>query len=301
MKTIVVYTGDHDGRLAAFFAHQFFTENNKGETLDFREANYGSAFPLDADGVTAEDDVIILSFMGDREVYDAIAAKAKSMLFLSHMKSAVDKFDGATYASVDTEQSTALAAWEHFYPNKRPPKLAMLVSDRKLWKKKHVETPQMDAWLNYAQLGSDWEKWRELMEDFESYEIALKYGRLLLRNQERIIDAFIKASGSVLVQHGNLLKDHGDRNTTYAIYNNATPYASDTARAVMTEYNVDYTIDWHADMGRDVVVFDIRSNNPEKFSALEYAEKNGGGGQPEAAGFVMPLVEGMRLAAALGR
>jgi hypothetical protein len=301
MTTYVIHSADHDGRLAACFAHMYFSEKLPQESVVFREAQYGKPFPLTPDELGEKDEVFVFGFLTERETLDAIYEKSIQLFrFFSHMESAEKRFGDAPYASISLDMTSAVRAFHYFFPDKRLPKLAQLVSDRKLWKKKYPETPQMNAWLNYAQLGNNWDKWQELMDDQESYEIALKYGRLLLRHQDRMIEEFIKAPGAVLVQHGHLVKDHSDKNTKYAIYNNRTPYPSDTAQAVFKEYDVDYTIDWRVDMGRDVVVFDIRSRDVEKFSALEYAEKHSGGGQADAAGFTMHIVDGLQLVKNLG-
>lgn len=300
MTTYVIHHGDYDGEFAAFITRMALQEKGKLEETLFISLNYGDKFPLELDNITKNDDIYILSYLIDKSWLDEIAASCRNLVFINHMQSALESLHETSYALIDTNQSSAMIAWGHFFPNKRPPILAMLISDRKLAKKKHPETPQMMAWLSYAQLGQDWEKWDDLMNDQESYQVALKYGRMLLRYQERLIDAFIKRKDAVLVQHGDLTGDHSRKDIKYAIYNGQTPFVSDTAQAVFKQFDVDYTIDWHVDMGRDVVVFELRSRDPEKFSALTYAEKHHGGGQPEAAGFTMHVVDGLQLVKNLG-
>lgn len=305
MTTYVFFRGDNDGRFAAFTTYLALREKDKLRDAVFTELNYGDKFPMELDNFTKHDDVYILGFLLERKFLDELDLSVGKLVFINHMQSALEKLHDASYAILDTTQSTALITWEHFFQKKRPPILAMLITDHKLQKKKHPETPQMVAWLNYAQLGQNWEKWEELMNDKEAYELALKYGRFLIRYNDRMIEDFINTPGAVLVQHGHLLEDHSDKSTKYAVYNRGGPFTTDTAKAVIALHDVDYTIEWHADMGRDVVVFEIRSRDSKKFSAMEYAELErggqiSGGGQPDAAGFVMNLVEGLRLATHLG-
>lgn len=297
----VIFNNDYDGHFAAYAAWKYFQGQGWLDHTQFTPVKYGDPFPLDMESLHPEDQVYVFSFFYERELMDALKEKVRHLLFINHLESAVEKYNGASYAIIEPGMSSGARTWVHFFPNKRLPPLGQYISDRKLWKQRHVQTPQLIAFLNYAQMGQDWDKWDDLTHNPESMEIALKNGRLLLRNQDRMVENYIKTPGVVLVQHGHLIKNHSDQNTTYAIYNGGTPYISETAQAVMKEYNVDYTIDWHADMARDVVVFNIRSKDGEKFSAKEYAEKNGGAGQPDSAGFTLPLMEGFRLAGLLGR
>lgn len=300
MTTYVIYHADYDGEFAAFIARMGLQERGGLDNVVFTPVNYGDKFPLELDNITKHDTIYILSYLMDKSWLDEISLSAGQLFFINHMHSAVEVLADEPYAIVDDGQSSALITWGHFFPNKRPPLLAMLISDRKMGKQKHPETPQLAAWLSYAQMGSDWEKWEDLLTDQDSYNAALKYGRMLMRYQERLIDAFISRADAVLVQHGDLVRDHSSKSTKYAIYNGQTPFVTDTARAVFKKFDVDYTIDWHVDMGRDVVVFEMRSRDPEKFSVLEYAEKHEGGGQPEAAGFTMHIVDGLQLVKNLG-
>lgn len=300
MTTYVIHRDDYEGQFAAFVTYLAMREKNQLDSTQFISLNYGDKFPLELDQLSKDDSVYILSYLMEREALDKIDAVVGELFFINHMKSALEKLHDAEYTLINTNQSSALTTWGHFFLNKRPPVLALLISDRKMAKNKHIETGQLAAWLNYAQYGQDWEKWEELMNDRESYDAALKYGRMLMRYEQRMVEAFIETPGAVLVQNGDLLKDHSSKTIKYAIYNNRTPFVTMTAQAIMKRYDIDYTIDWCVDMGKDVVVFELRSRDPAKFSVQAYAEKHHGGGQPEAAGFTMHIVDGLQLVKNLG-
>lgn len=296
----IIFHNDFDGQFAAYAAWKYFQNQNTLDSVKFIPVSYGDKFPLDMEELHPEDHVYVFSFLYERELMDELKEKVRHLLFFNHMESAEEKFAGASYAIINTAISSGARVWDHFFPIKRLPLVGQYIGDRKMWKKRHPETPQMHSWLNFAQLGQDWEKWDDLATDMESVQIALKNGRLLLRYEERMVESFINLPNNVLVQHGHLVKDHSDQSTKYAIFNGGTFFTSEIAQAVMKKFDVDYTIDWRVDMGNDIVTFNIRSRDGEKFSAKEYAEKNGGGGRAESAGFTMHVVDGLQLVKALG-
>jgi hypothetical protein len=160
MKTNVlcVYHRDcADGFAAAWAVHRRF-----GAAVDFVAAKYGDPPPK-----CAGRDVLVVDFSYPREVLEAMAQEARSVLVLDHHKTAAEQLAGLPSAEgladqwlgsiknwkgaaptanggktnlatvFDMNRSGAGITWDYLHPGVPRPCLIDLVEDRDLWRFKH--------------------------------------------------------------------------------------------------------------------------------------------------------------------
>ena len=101
---------------------------------------------------------------------------------LDHHKTAEEELRGLPYAKFDMNKSGAMLAWEHFFPNGKPPRLVEYVQDRDLWKYELPVSREIAAVLRSFPM--DFLIWEQLGDDLEErFHIAAAEGGAILRFQ----------------------------------------------------------------------------------------------------------------------
>lgn len=286
----VLHHGDSDGRFAGYAAWRRIRNEAKLREAQFIEVQYGQPFPLDIDALTKNDTIFIVDFSYSREILDRVYDKVGTLVVLDHHETAEEQLRGAPYALYDATKSGALLAWEYFFPDQKAPMTCLFVNDRDLWQWKYQdETRAFEAWLKYDRVQQDWEKWDNLSFHEPSLKQALEMGKIIVSNNQSIIDSFVNTPGNIVVN--SMYHEPTGKIIKYAIYNGNAVLISELAEKVYKSLNVDLTIDWRG-RGTDMS-FSLRSPYPEKCSARAFAEVYGGGGNPATAGMRMPLAKGM--------
>lgn len=142
MSVLCIYHGNcADGFGAAWAVRAAL-----GDAVEFHPGVYQTP-PPDVSGRQ----VVMVDFSYKRPVLEQMARDAQSILILDHHKSAAEDLvdlpeppadlllpdrgvHGGVYARFDMERSGARLAWDHFFPNRPPPRLIDHIEDRDLWR-----------------------------------------------------------------------------------------------------------------------------------------------------------------------
>lgn len=260
-KRLVLYHAQClDGFAAAWVAFQRF-----GPTAEYRAVQYGDATRPAVDGR----DVVVLDFAYPRAELLAMRERAASLLVLDHHATAKDDLVGLDFAVFDLERSGCTLAWDHFFPDRGRPWLLTYVEDKDLWRWKLPDSEAITAALqSYSRSFKSWEKVLR-----RGVEAVAAEGRPILRYKNRLIETaasrfkMIELDGhrvpmvtSCVLQSeigGRLSKDH--------------PFV-----AIVFEWG-------------DRRIWSLRSHEKGGVNVAEIAQRHGGGGHPNAAGFIERL------------
>ena len=261
MKKLVLYHANcNDGFGAAWVAHQVF-----GKEARYRPVQHGDPPPKGC----VDREVYILDFSYSRKVLLDLHEQAESLLILDHHVTARDNLQGLDFAHFDLEKSGATMAWQHFFPDQEIPWLLEYIEDRDLWAWKLSESDEVAAGLQSHP--RNFQGWSKLIE--RGRDALVEEGRPIVRFKKRLIDAatsrvrMIEMDGyripcvtSCLLQSeigSRLAKKH--------------PFV-----AIVFETE-----------GRRV--WSLRSHSNSGIDVGAIASRRGGGGHPNAAGFVEPM------------
>jgi uncharacterized protein len=194
---------------------------------------------------------------------------AKKVIALDHHETAEDATRSVTEFSYDVNHSGAVLAWQYFHPNKPVPKLLLYVEDFDLWKWKYKDTRAIQAVLDtQPQTFEKWSKLVRKVENAESRAECIKLGRTLIEYQERLIEHALTEAEPVEFEGYEVL----------AV--NSLFFGSELGDR-LSKIKPPFSIIWRE--GKRSIRVSLRSRNG--FDVSKIAQKYGGGGHKEAAGF----------------
>lgn len=265
---IVVHHGAClDGFTSAWVAWRYLVSQGI-DNAEFFPAIFGGELPDVTDKV-----VYMLDFSAPREVIVDMHAKAKSMLILDHHKTAEAELKGLAFAKFDMNRSGAGMAWDHFFPeDPSRPWLVDYVEDRDLWRFRMPNSRTINAWISTAQ--QDFESWDKMCSD--GPKKALAHGQAV----EQFIDRYIREMRQQVSR--SRFGDYDDIPIVNAPYINISELVGSMAEDVPTLF----AVGWFQ-RGDGQFQYSLRSRGEFDVSAL--AQKWGGGGHAQAAGFTSPI------------
>lgn len=267
MDTIIYHGNCPDGFCAAFILNKIYP------TASLIPATYGKG--VDANAIVGKD-VIIADFSWPRE--DTLHGKsiAKSMVILDHHKTAEAALAGLDFCVFDMNRSGAQLAWDYAFPGHGRPWYVDYVADRDLWRWQLPESKAVSAFI--MALPHTIEAWSVL--DDMTAEQAIVTGKGARAHIEHYVD---KVSAQKYAGQWN--------GYSVSIVNAAYPNISDVGN-VLCEQGAQVGLGWFV-RGDKMVQFSLRSIGDLDVSAL--AAEHGGGGHKNAAGFQLPLSDGLAL------
>ena len=168
---------------------------------------------------------------------------------------------------IDQTHSGALVTWNHFFTHHNPPEKLLLVQDRDLWQFKHGDTrPWTSAMFSYSY--TDIETFDALMRR-PVLELVAE-GNALQRKQEQDVNKLAKTSRLITID-----------DVTLPVVNANSHYSSDLGHLLGDGHLGAVT---YVD-GKDGRIFSLRSRKDTGMAVNLLAERFGGGGHPNAAGF----------------
>jgi oligoribonuclease NrnB/cAMP/cGMP phosphodiesterase (DHH superfamily) len=174
----------------------------------------------------------------------------------------------------DKSRSGAGIAWDHFCPGTGRPYLIEYVEDRDLWKLDH---PSAEATHEYLVLNektvNNWNRIHLALESKESRNNILDTGHALVKYRENVIDGILKNNKMELLIDGQ--KGLGA--------NCPGVFASNAGHLLANESGT-FGCTWE-ELSNRKIKFSLRSNG--EYDVANIAEKFGGGGHKNAAGFVL--------------
>lgn len=272
-KVCIYHRNCLDGFAAAWAARK-----RLGDGVTYLPAQYGED-PPDVEGKI----VTIVDFSYPRDVLIDMAEKAIHVTVIDHHKTAEKNLSDLDIQNLkiifDMNKSGCVLTWEYFFSESGyensfsdfMPNLLKYVQDRDLWKFQYKETKAICAAMYSYEM--DFQVWDELMEGGRLDRLVVD-GEAILRNQERQIETYANYARPMRIGDFTvpavcapffLISELGHR------------LCKDEAFAAI--YSV---------TGYGNVVFSLRSND-KGLDVSEIAERFGGGGHRNAAGFSASL------------
>ena len=190
MKPIVLYHANClDGFGAAFAAFLKFRDGDE-INCDFFAASYGDDMP------DCEDrHVYLLDFSFKRLALKELCNRAKSVTIIDHHITAQKDLTGLDEEHenleivFNMEKSGAVLAWEYFHEADLP-KLYLHIQDRDIWQMKFEETNDIYAALMARPFDFLW--WADLLDSEENQALIISEGKAINRYRNRMIEAYKK-------------------------------------------------------------------------------------------------------------
>jgi oligoribonuclease NrnB/cAMP/cGMP phosphodiesterase (DHH superfamily) len=250
-----------DGFTAAWVANKYL------RNAELRPMDYTDEPPTDDE--VAGRDVYVVDFSFKREVCERLFRAAAIFQVLDHHKTAESELRGLPYALFDMERSGAGLAWDYFSREPRP-WLVDYVEDRDLWRFRLEGSPEVNAAVACTPmtLGA----WNELVKQGPGW--AWDFGRGALAFEAMIAKKAAETARIVLFQGYNV----PFVNVQYTL-------ASVTA-GLLAE-NAPFAVAWFQ-KADGTFQYSLRSRVEHGVDVSEIAQRFGGGGHRNAAGFTLP-------------
>ena len=270
MSTYVLYHANcPDGHGAAWVAWTHFKRQGI-EDVTYLPVSYGNPMP----DIPAGSDVYILDFSYKRGEMFKLLGRSKSVKVIDHHKTAEADLKGFPNATFDMNHSGAVLAWMHFYPNKPTLSLLDYVEDRDLWKFSLSHSQEVNAWI--GSYPRDFEVWSKLAVEIGPK--AIEEGAAILRFKDQKVEEI--CDHAVCVSWD----DYGIIPTV-----NTSCLMSEVANELLKKFpDSPFSCYWF-DKPNNQRQWGLRSR-PD-FDCSVVAKEHGGGGHPQASGFVTETAE----------
>ena len=274
---LIYYHDDNDGLCAAAVAANYYDKNEFA--IEFVAINYGKE-SWNEEEIEAAEKVWLLDFTSDK-MDEFVKACGSKLIWIDHHKTAMEKFPNLWNSSKipgirSIEKAACLLTWECTHPKHiQPPVAVVYIGDKDMWKFEHVKTKAFCAGFSLMVKTPDDPIW----------DIILSYG------YEDTINKMIYIGELLLEAQNYRIRKAFERGVDCIFHNwrarlvNTTGNISELGEFIYTKSEYDIAIIWQA-IG-DMVVFSLRSDskNPDSPDCAEIAQRYGGGGHKNAAGF----------------
>lgn len=193
------------------------------------------------------------------------------IIVIDHHASAKKSVAMAHESLYDLSHSGAALAWQYFYPKKRLPKLIRAVEEGDLWQFRSKDTKTLIASLELYDL--NFSTWDRLAREFEhpiAYRAHIRIGKIVLEYKEMLIENVARhAEKGVFLGHPAWIV-------------NTPLFDSEVGhKLVSRKGGPQMAVIWRETDG--VIRVSLRST--KRVNVAKLAERFGGGGHPQAAGF----------------
>ena len=263
-RTYVLYH-DHcpDGFGAAWAFHNTLGCQECGKPVTYLPQSYGHKMPHMEPG----SQLYILDFSYPRETVLELQRVHQSVVLLDHHQTAAKELQGVPHCHVDQSHSGAYLAWQYFNPAEKPPDLILYVQDRDLWEWKLPHSREVsEAIASYPTTFQAW-------NGFEVSQLAQE-GKGILRYMRVQVDKLTQMATRMTVA------DWPQIPTV-----NTPLMVSETCEALLKKYPQAPFAATYSESNSQRR-WSLRSRKGENTDVSEIAREMGGGGHPNAAGFV---------------
>ena len=264
-NVVLYHANCNDGFTGAWVAREKF-----GKKADYIAISHQDAPLLGLGGKT----VYMIDIVYPEEGVKRLIKEAKSFTVLDHHITVKDIVESIPDHVYDIERSGATLAWKYFFPDKDVPLFLQYIEDTDLW---NLNMPRSEDFLAFSMtLEFDFDKWSELVEDFEDEKKRVKhldYGKEIREYQEKMIDELLEEAGEATFEGYK------------SLVSNAALLHSQLGNA-MIKKGYDVGIIWRHTKG-DLIRVSLRSEKGGEVNVGEIAKKYGGGGHQSSAGFVI--------------
>ncbi len=292
VKPLIIYHKNCDDGFGAAYA----AWTKLGDAADYLAMDYAddpAAAPVDGR------DVIVVDFsFSPADADKHILPRARSLVILDHHRSAADDWkihlgqpandsvlrhqDGKLDLLFDMDKSGAYLAWEYFHPGTKVPDMIACISDVDLWTWK---LPGSKAFSSYLRSQPrDLAEWAVLHARMEADPAAiLATGTQINGFYEQQLTSILSTKREASLDMTAMVE--GNPVTTRGLAINASKVFSSELGNMLASRCGTFGIVWETDgktaycSARSVMGFDF----------IPYATAQGGGGHPQACGFIIPL------------
>lgn len=271
---LVIYHGHcADGMGAAWAAYRHF-----GDNAEYRMGIYDEEFPtLD---IFRMRKVYLVDFCYSAERVQQIASVASKVVILDHHKTAMNALSGVVLpinvaANFDLSKSGARITWDYFHTTEAP-NLIRYIEDRDLWLWKLDDSEAINAFIgSFGFSLSEYDVLATELQSPNTFREAAHIGIYLVHKQDQMVEKICDKAYILLLKSSTGSKKVWFINTCSLI--------SEVSNSLLLkEPTTDLVVGWF-DMA-DKRIWSLRSAN--KVDCSEIAKRYGGGGHPNAAGFV---------------
>lgn len=245
------------------------------DTTTFIPGTYGDPLPEALGGDLSDTDVYVVDFSYSREILDALQTRVRTLVVIDHHKTAEEALRGAPYAHFDMAHSGAVLTWKYNYPERAVPQVLQYLEDRDLWLWALPRSKEVSAALGAKGLGPERiEAFAGHIDTFDVEQVA-NVGAELLAWQDVMVCRL--AESSWVVGKSRIV--------------NTPLFQSEVCNRLLELHpDCQVAVAYMDKPGnKRIVSLRSRKNGPD-VSVL--AKAHGGGGHPQAAGYVTTPLPG---------
>lgn len=217
-------------------------------------------------------ELYFIDFCYPEEIMKKIVKMNKKVVVIDHHITRKDVVESLPEHVFNLNHSGAILAWEYFHPQIKPPRLLLYIEDNDCYKLKLPDSKEINAALeSYEYNFGIWDKLAKDLENKKGRAKLIKEGKIILRYQNQLTNKLIANAENSLFC--------GKR----ASIVNSPILSTLIGKRLLNKKNK-IAIIWHIRRGKAVV--SLRSKNVD---VAKLAERYGGGGHRNAAGFVISL------------
>lgn len=238
---------------------------------DYFALNYQTPFEY----LISHNQIYFFDVVPERKVLENLIKQDNKITIIDHHLSTKNLLGLNKFKNIDIKvnlrNSASVLVWQYFFPKRRVPELLLYVEDMDLWKFKKLNTREILATIDLADM--NFQKWDELTKEIQNKKNREKYiqaGRRIVASQDRKITTIIKEAQEVKI---------GKYKTLMV---NSSILVSEIGNALIKKMPPMAIIWFEAGEEKRI---SLRSNG--KVDVSKIAEKYGGGGHKQAAGFTI--------------
>lgn len=265
MKTLVIFHKNCvDGFAAAWAAYRRLGDQD----VEYLAASYGGEPPE----VKYPTRVFVLDFSYPREQLLAFnKACGERLSVFDHHKTAREALVDLPFCTFDENRSGATLAWDHFHIGLPRPWIISYAEDRDLWRHKLPNTREINAAMqSWPKDFKAWDARVTTLDDDTAKTVAVVEGTAILRYIDQVTDEHCKAARIFKID-----------NQEIPVVNLHNKFASDTLAELRKRKNAPMAVGWFQRYD-GLVTYSVRG-----VGAAELAQRHGGGGHAESAGFAV--------------
>lgn len=266
-RTVILYHGNcPDGFGGAYAAWKKF-----GDAAEYIPLHRGEPLPEGIDGAR----IYLIDFTYARDVMDELLTRAASLVVLDHHDGIRDVVEAMPEYVFDNGRSGATIAWSYFHPNTEMPLLLQHLEDQDLFRFTLPDTVAIHSYLEVHPF--TFEHWDDIAGQLEFPETREKFFE-----KSRTYGEYFELLADLAVQKAKLVSFEGHE----VLFGTAHPFKSLKSRVgnllALKQAPFSLTVSAHPNG------YGVSIRGDGTVNVAEIAQKYGGNGHPNSAGFLIP-------------